>query len=76
MLIAEFIGVALSWVAKWYKSGGSNNSRYFGFALSIAVTLFWAVYFAMSGMPWLVLNSVGVICFAIRGVLNNKREEG
>ena len=69
MLIAEFIGVALSWVSKWYKSGSNNKSRYIGFYLSIAVSLFWAVYFTLSGMPWLTLNSIGVIGMAVRGIL-------
>ncbi len=72
MLIAEFIGVLLSWVSKWYKSGKSNKSRYLGFYMSIAVSIFWLVYFALAGMPWLTLNSLGVICLATRGVWNNK----
>jgi hypothetical protein len=74
MLIAEFIGVAISWVAKWYKSGCNNNSRLIGFTLSIAVSLFWAVYFFLSDMPWLTLNSLGVIGMAVRGILNNKSD--
>ena len=72
MLVAEFIGVVISWVSKWYKTGDNNKSRYIGFYLSIAVSLFWAIYFALSGMPWLALNSLGVICLAIRGIVNNK----
>ena len=72
VLVAEFIGVILSWVAKWYKSGKNNKSRYLGFYLSIGVSLLWVVYFALAGMPWLTLNSIGVICFAARGIWNNR----
>lgn len=72
MLIAEFIGVLISWVSKWYKTGDNDRSRVIGFSLSIAVSLFWAVYFFLSDMPWLMLNSLGVICLAVRGIFNNK----
>lgn len=75
MLIAEFFGVSFSWVAKWYKSGDNNKSRWIGFCLSIAVSVFWLGYFALSGMPWLALNSLGVIGIAIRGMSNNKNHQ-
>jgi hypothetical protein len=74
MLVAEFIGVVFSLVSRWYLTGNSNKARIIGFSVSIVAFLYWAVYYALAGMPWLMLNAIGIVGFSIRGLFNNKGE--
>jgi hypothetical protein len=71
VIVAEFIGVAVMWVSKWYKSGKSDRTRCIGFSMAIVISIYWMGYFALNGMPWLALNSVGTMGFSIRGLFNN-----
>lgn len=71
----EFIGVLLSWISKWYKSGDCNRHRRIGFLFTLFVSIYWMIWFLYAGFYWLASHSIVNIYFGIRGTKNNKKEK-
>ena len=71
-MMGEAIGVVLHIAIKYLKSSALRRSRKIGFMLTIAIAIYFSVYFAGTGQYWLCGSSLANVVISVRGTVNNR----
>ena len=71
MVLLEWFGVLISWVAKWFKASGKINFRKIGFWAGGIISIYWGFFFLYQGQYGLVANAMVNLIIVARGIKNN-----